>query len=160
MGKIDSQSKIPAPSLQTNVIGSNRESNSGSWISSSPFSFAFSVWSEVKATQSCLTLCNLMGYTVHGILQATILKWVAFPFSRGSSQPRDRTQVSCIAGGFFTSWARGNRGLYWGGGSGPRACEEVWTLDKNSSSSSLREGCYIYWLWQHGDLLLPTACTF
>ena len=70
------------------------------------------------------------------------------------------TQVSCIAGGFFTSWARGNRGLYWGGGSGPRACEEVWTLDKNSSSSSLREGCYIYWLWQHGDLLLPTACTF
>ena len=39
-------------------------------------------------------------YTVHGILQARILEWVAFPFSRGSSQPRGRTQVSCMAGGF------------------------------------------------------------
>ena len=44
-----------------------------------------------------------MYYTVHGILQAKILEWVAFPFSRGSSQPRDWTQVSRIAGGFFTS---------------------------------------------------------
>ena len=42
---------------------------------------------------------------VHGILQARILEWVAFPFSRGSSQPRDPTHVSCIAGEFFTSWA-------------------------------------------------------
>ena len=47
--------------------------------------------------------CNPMDYTVHGILQARILEWEAFPFSRGSSQPRDRTQVSKIAGGFFTS---------------------------------------------------------
>ena len=39
-----------------------------------------------------------MDYTVHGILQARILEWVAFPFSRGSSQPRDQTQVSHIAG--------------------------------------------------------------
>ena len=45
-----------------------------------------------------------MDYTVHGILQARTLDWVAFPFSRGSSQPRDQTQVSYIAGGFFTSW--------------------------------------------------------
>ena len=44
-----------------------------------------------------------MDYTVHGILQARILEWVAFPFSRASSQPRDRTQVSCITGRFFTS---------------------------------------------------------
>ena len=58
---------------------------------------------KVKVTQSCLTLCDPMDYTVHGILQATILEWVAFPFSRGSSQPSDRTQVSRIAGGFFTS---------------------------------------------------------
>ena len=48
-----------------------------------------------------------MGFTVHGILQARILEWVAFSFSRGSSQPRGWTQVSCIAGGFFTSWAKG-----------------------------------------------------
>ena len=41
----------------------------------------------------------------HGILQARILRWVAFPFSRGSSQPRNRTQVSHITGGFFASWA-------------------------------------------------------
>ena len=46
-----------------------------------------------------------MDYTVHGILQARILGWVAFPFSRGSSQPRDRNQVFHTAGGFFTSWA-------------------------------------------------------
>ena len=46
-----------------------------------------------------------MDYTVHGILQARILEWVAVPFSRGSSQPSDQTQVSRIAGRFFTSWA-------------------------------------------------------
>ena len=57
---------------------------------------------KVKVAQSCLTLCDPMDYTVRGILQARILEWVAFPFSRGSSQPRDQTQVSCIAGGFFT----------------------------------------------------------
>ena len=62
-------------------------------------------WTELKVAQSCPTLCDLMDYTVHGILQARILEWVAFPFSRGSSQPRDRTQVSRIAGRFFTSWA-------------------------------------------------------
>ena len=46
-----------------------------------------------------------MNYTVHGILQARILGWVAYIFSRGSSQPRDQTQVSHIAGRFFTNWA-------------------------------------------------------
>ena len=58
---------------------------------------------KVKVTQSCPTLCSPMDYTVHGILQPRILEWVAVPFSRGSSQPRDRTQVSCIAGRFFAS---------------------------------------------------------
>ena len=57
---------------------------------------------KVKVAQSCPTLCNPMAYTVHGILQARILEWVDFPFSRGSSQPRDRTQVSHIAVRFFT----------------------------------------------------------
>ena len=46
-----------------------------------------------------------LNYTVHGILQARILEWEAFPFSKGSSQSRDQTLVSHIAGGFFTSWA-------------------------------------------------------
>ena len=58
---------------------------------------------KMKVVQSCLTLCNPMDYTAHGILQARILEWVAFPFSRGSSQPRDQTQVSHIAVVFFTS---------------------------------------------------------
>ena len=51
---------------------------------------------EVKVAQWCPTLCNPIDYTVHGILQSRILKWAAFPFSRGSSQPRDRTQISLI----------------------------------------------------------------
>ena len=53
--------------------------------------------------------------TVHGILQARILEWVAFPFSRESSQPRDRIQVSHIAGRFFTSWATEEAQGYWSG---------------------------------------------
>ena len=44
-----------------------------------------------------------MDYTVYGILQARTLKWVVFLFSRGSSQPRDQTPVSCIAGRFFST---------------------------------------------------------
>ena len=56
----------------------------------------------MKVAQLCLTLCNPMDYIVHGILQARILEWVAFP-TQGSSQPRDQTQVSCIAHRFFTS---------------------------------------------------------
>ena len=60
----------------------------------------------VLVTQSCLILCNPMdcsppGSSVHGILQARILEWAAISSSRGSSQPRDRTQVACMAGGFF-----------------------------------------------------------
>ena len=58
---------------------------------------------KVKITRSSLTLCNPMDYTVHGILQARIPECITIPFSRGSSQPRDRIQVSCIASGFFTS---------------------------------------------------------
>ena len=58
---------------------------------------------KVKVALSCLTLCDTTDYIVHGILQARILEWVAFPFSRGSSQPRDQTPVSRTAGRFFTS---------------------------------------------------------
>ena len=59
----------------------------------------------MKVTQSCPTLCYPMDYTVRGILHSRILEWVTVPFSRGSSQPRDWTQISHTAGGFFTSWA-------------------------------------------------------
>ena len=63
-----------------------------------------------EATQSCPTLCDPMdcsptGSSVRGIFQARVLEWVAISFSRGSSQPRDWTQVSCIAGRRFTVWA-------------------------------------------------------
>ena len=58
-------------------------------------------------TQSCLTLCDPVGrsppgFSVHGILQARLLGWVAIPFSSRSSQPRDQTWVSLVAGRFFT----------------------------------------------------------
>ena len=62
---------------------------------------------SVLVTQSCLTLCDPMdcsppGFSLYGIFQAKILEWVAIPFSRGSSPPRDQTRVSCIIGRFFT----------------------------------------------------------
>ena len=62
--------------------------------------------SESEVAQSCLTLCgpvdcSLPGFSIHGILQARILEWVTISFSRGSSRPRDRTQVSCTGGRCF-----------------------------------------------------------
>ena len=62
------------------------------------------------AAKSCPTLVTSMDKgawqaTVHGILQARILEWVAISFSRGSSQSRNQTRVSCIAGRLFTNWA-------------------------------------------------------
>ena len=64
------------------------------------------MWTKSEVAQSCPTLCNpmdcsLSGSSVHGIFQAKVLVWVAISFSRGSSRPRDWTQVSCIAGRFF-----------------------------------------------------------
>ena len=53
---------------------------------------------------SCVRLFATKWTVVHTVLQGRILEWVAFPFSKGASQPRDQTQVSHIAGGFFTTW--------------------------------------------------------
>ena len=58
---------------------------------------------KVKVAQSCPTVGDPKDSTVHGILQARVLEWVAFPYSRGSSQPKDQAQASHIEGGFFTS---------------------------------------------------------
>ena len=66
------------------------------------FFFLFVVICYLVA-KSCLTLCNPMDYTVHGIVQARIVEWVAILFSRGSSQPKDWTQLCHTAGRFFTS---------------------------------------------------------
>ena len=73
-----------------------------------PLTLPINVRVKVKIPQLCPVLCNPMDYSlsgssVHGILQARILEWVAYPFSRGSSQPRNRTGVSCIVGRFFTN---------------------------------------------------------
>ena len=62
---------------------------------------------KVRVAQLWPTLCNPTDYTVHGILQARILEWVAIPFSRGSSQPRNWTQVSHIAGRFLPAEPQG-----------------------------------------------------
>ena len=82
------------------TMGSQRVGHD--WVT---FTFTFHL-----VAQLCLTLCNPRDYSppgssVHGILQARILEWVAMPSSRGSSQHRDQTQVSHTAGGFFPIWA-------------------------------------------------------
>ena len=83
-----------------------------------PWTDAF-VWEKKKkvqvlVTQSCMTLCSSIDYSspgssVHGVLQARILEQVAISFSRGSSQARDRTQVSWIVGRRFTIWPPGKK---------------------------------------------------
>ena len=86
-------------------------------VSFSGFTFVYvsvsSPWSEV--TQPCPILCdpvdcNLLDFSIHGILQARILEWIAISFSRGSSRPRDQTRVSRIGGRRFNLWA--TRELY------------------------------------------------
>ena len=64
-------------------------------------------WLEASLLSESHSVVSVMDYAIHGILQARILEWVAFSFSRRSSWPRDRTKVSHIAGRFFTSWATG-----------------------------------------------------
>ena len=87
-----------------------REAHMNSGLNSLPYTALAKVMSN-----SAMLLTVPPGSSVHGLLQARIVEWVAFPFSRGSSQPRDQTQVSCIAGGFFTSWATREAQEYWKG---------------------------------------------
>ena len=89
------------------------------WISRIAGRF-FAIWAirgspKVYIAQLCLTLCDPMDYIVQGdcILQARMLERLAFPFSRGSSQHMDRTQVFHIAGRFFTIWATREAQEYW-----------------------------------------------
>ena len=77
----------------------------------------FSFPAACSVAKWCLTLCNLMDYSlpgssVHGISQARILEWVAISFSRGSSWPRYWTRFSCLAGRFFTTEPLGKRFLF------------------------------------------------
>ena len=85
------------------------------------YKFKRSVSEWVKSLSRCPTLCSPMdcsslpGSSVHGISQARVLEWVVISFSRGSSRPRDWTQVFCIVGRFFTIWpsreAQADRGM-------------------------------------------------
>ena len=79
-GKTSASSLFPVCLIQSREVSSESESHSA---------MSYSLHSH--------------GHTVLGILQARILEWIAFPFSKGSSQPRYQTQVSCIVGRFFTS---------------------------------------------------------
>ena len=82
-------------------------------------------------------------YSFHGlyrILQARILEWVAFPFSRRSSQPSDRTQISHVVGGFFTSWATREAPKYWSMETGLLHCRRIlYQLSYQGSLMGLRE---------------------
>jgi len=92
-------------SLELTTINLKKTTFPNQWIGFKQVFHSIHVvkWSEVKVAQLCLTLCNPMDYIVHGILQAKMLEWLANPLSRVSSQPRDRTQVSWLAGWFFTT---------------------------------------------------------
>ena len=100
-----------------------------------------------EVSQSCPTLCDPMdcslpGSSLHGILQARVLEWVAISFSRGSSQSRDWTLVSCIPGRHFNLWAtRVVRVLQ------RREAEITWVL-----------GDIVKWLTHHEDTYLQRNC--
>ena len=98
--------------LQSDSTGLLGCQENGMWAT---FIVSLCLLSEVSGSHSVVSLYYPRDYTVHGILQARILEWVAFPFSRGSSQPRDWSQVFFIAGGFFTSWATREAQKYWDG---------------------------------------------
>ena len=89
------RSSVGGLSRQEKVPGCPAESRPGKPLpdvkreSFDSFSHLLTHCVKVKVAQSCPTLCNPMNYTVHGTLQARVLEWVAFSFSRGSSQPRD-----------------------------------------------------------------------
>ena len=93
------------------------------------------MWSESRSVES--DSLRPVDYTVRGILQARLLEWVAFPFSRGSSQPRDWTGFSCVAGGFFTNWATREAQ----GGVESIAKRQSLQIQTSSTNNKCRKGC-------------------
>ena len=96
---------------------------------------------KVKVAQLCLTFCEPMDHRVHGI------KWGAFPFSRGSSQPGDRIQVSRISGGFFTSWST-TLGV-WKEHRRQGQEQKIWT--------AIQEGVWMWWWEQWSSLQIVST---
>ena len=101
--------------------------------------------------------CSLPGSPVHGILQARILEWVAISFSRGSSQPRDWTQVSCIAGRCFNLWATREAQTWWEGTQKLNAfasrSENIWNL-MIKPINIICWSLLLFWIW---ELFGPTV---
>ena len=102
---------------------------------------------KVLIAQSCPALCNPIDYnppgsSVHEILQARILEWVTIPFSRGSSWPRDPTQVFCIADRFFTIWAT-------------REAHNLWCMKVKVKSLSCVQLFATPWTIESARLLCP-----
>ena len=102
-----------------------------------------------------MTLCDPVAYTVGGILQGRILEWVAYPFSWGSSQPRDRTWFSYTAGRFLTHWARREAQ----GGVESVAKRQSIQIQTSSTSNKCRKGCgekgTLLHCWRECKLLQP-----
>ena len=114
-GKVKSASEYSPPFALSRRLSSVPESDwprGPSVLSFFYFCFSFFSYIKVRVAESCSTLCDPI---VHGILQARVLEWVAFPSSRGSSQPRNGTQVAHTAGGFLTSCVTREAQEYWSG---------------------------------------------
>ena len=112
--------------------------------------------SIVSDSVSPQTVAHLsMGFSVHGILQERPLEWIAIPFSRGSSQPRDWTWVSCISVRFFTIWANGVTQLQAKRCQGLRAN----TTSSEDAKDSFLESSERAWHWQRLDFRLLAAKT-
>ena len=117
---------------------------------------------KVEVAQSCPTLCHPMDYTVHGVLQARMLEWVAFPFSSGSSQSRNQTGVSCIAGRILYQLSHQGRWpwrqqllitntadssvLYWQMTSLSKLVNNSWLSSGKKVDSNLRNSQVTQWL--------------
>ena len=141
----------------------------------------YKAWNEIVSESCPVVSDSLQPHGLHspGILQARMLEWVAVPFSTGSSQPRDQTQVSRIAGRFFTSWATREAKEYWGvslsflqqifltqeSKQGLLHCRRIlWQLNYQGSWSenkySLLRGAVIFLIGETGDPLLSLIIPF
>ena len=129
--------------------------------------------SESEVTQSCPTLCDPMdcslpGSSVHGIFQARVLEWVTISFSRGSSQPRDWTLVSRVAGRCFTVWATVKEGPINSGVPAWSHRVNTWGLlpmPSRSSVNTMPDAPITWWgrvcpYWARGQELKLDFCSF
>ena len=127
------------------------------------------VWKGIKETVRCSVVssylwphdCSLPGSSVHGILQARILLWIAIPFSRGSSQLKDQIWVSCTVGRFFTIWA--TREAQWSETKPQISCDVPvfrisWVSQEHCQSHVLSHTFLIFFiihsLWPYSNFLL------